>query len=139
MKKKNWVIICSVCVIALFAGIFTYLQVNKNDEQEAEVSGHYIGEGGSEKKKKFDIEADIQPRLAERTDGDIIWTVSDDVLINEDYLELLNKRLKQDGYDFQLKFQYLNVEHYNEEIRKVLGNGDTDIALGGQDTGEFEM
>ena len=77
--------------------------------------------------------------MAERTDGDIIWTVSDDVLINEDYLELLNKRLKQDGYDFQLKFQYLNVEHYNEEIRKVLGNGDTDIALGGQDTESLKM
>ena len=53
MKKKNWVIICSVCVIALFAGIFTYVKVNKNDEQEAEVSGHYIGEGGSEKKKSL--------------------------------------------------------------------------------------
>ena len=76
--------------------------------------------------------------MAERTDGDIIWTVSDDVLINEDYLELLNKRLKQDGYDFQLKFQYLNAEHYNEEIQKVLGDGDTDIALGGQNTEGFE-
>lgn len=138
MKKKNLVIICSVCVIALFAGILAYMQVHKNDGQEAEVPGHYIGEEETEKKEEFDIEADIQPRLAERKEGDIIWTVSDDVLINEDYLELLNKRLKQDGYDFQLKFQYLNTEYYNEGIRKVLEDGDTDIALGGQDTGEFE-
>lgn len=137
MKKKNLVIICSVCVIALFAGILAYMQVHKNDGQEAEVPGHYIGEEETEKKEEFDIEADIQPRLAERKEGNIIWTVSDDVLINEDYLELLNKRLKQDGYDFQLKFQYLNTEYYNEGIRKVLEDGDTDIALGGQDTGEF--
>ena len=140
MKKKNWVIICSVCVITLFTGILIYMQVYKSDGQETEVSGHYIGEEESEEpeEEEFDIGADIQSHLVEREEGDIIWTVSDDAFINEDYLKLLNKRLKQDGYDFQLKFQYLNAEHYNEEIRKVLEDGDTDIALGGQNTGEFE-
>ncbi len=137
MKKKNWVIICSVCVIALFAGIVAYMQMQKTDKQEAEVPGHYIEEEEPEE-EEIDIATDVRSHLVERKEGDIIWTISDDAFINEDYLKLLNKRLKQDGYNFQLKFQYLNTEHYNEEIRKVLEDGDTDIALGGQDNGEFE-
>ncbi len=59
MKKKNWVIICSVCVIALFAGIVAYMQMQKTDKQEAEVPGHYIEEEEPEE-EEIDIATDVR-------------------------------------------------------------------------------
>lgn len=140
MKKKGWIVFGCIFAVALLAGAVTYVQGQKNREQEEEesVQGQYINEPDEEEEEEFDIQADINARMVEREEGDVIWTISDDVSINEKYLKLLNKKLKQDGYDFQLKFQYLDEEHYNEEVREVLECGDTDIALGGQDNGYYE-
>ncbi|MBU5478025.1 extracellular solute-binding protein [Eubacterium sp. MSJ-13] len=80
--------------------------------------------------------ADIEGRLVSASSSDIVWTVSDDVNVNETYLKYFNEKLKKDGYAFQLKFQYLKEDEYDSEIRQVLKNGKTDIALAGQNTDE---
>lgn len=138
MKKKNILIFCGIAllVIAGVIGVNTW----RNGEQKSNVNesyeeaGHYI----NEEEDYFELESDIEKRLVKRNKDDIVWTVSSDAVINEEYLTLFNKKLKEDGYSFQLKFQYMDYNYYNQEVRKVLENGDTDIALGGQDEGEFQ-
>ncbi len=137
MKKRNWMILgCFLAVVVLLTGAAFYFRGREKETNDTagDVPGHYIGE--TEKEEEIDIEADVESRKVKRQKGDIIWTVSDDVRIRQKYLKLFNQKLKQDGYHFQLKFQYLDEENYNDEIREVLKNGDTDIAVGGQD-GEY--
>ena len=76
--------------------------------------------------------ADIKERLVSASSSDIVWTISDDVDVNETYLKYFNEKLKEDGYNFRLKFQYLKEDEYDREIRQVLKDGSTDIALAGQ-------
>lgn len=80
--------------------------------------------------------AEIKERLVSASSSDIVWTISDDVNVNETYLKYFNEKLKEDGYDFRLKFQYLKEDEYDREIRQVLKDGSTDIALAGQNTDE---
>lgn len=80
--------------------------------------------------------ADIKERLVSASSSDIVWTISDDVDVNETYLKYFNEKLKEDGYNFRLKFQYLKEDEYDREIRQVLKDGSTDIALAGQNTDE---
>lgn len=79
---------------------------------------------------------DIKERLVSASSSDIVWTISDDVNVNETYLKYFNEKLKEDGYNFRLKFQYLKEDEYDREIRQVLKDGSTDIALAGQNTDE---
>lgn len=131
MKKRNWIILGCLFVAALSIGVVLYFQGGRDHDSVGDVPGHYIGE--TDEEEEVDIKKDLASRTVERQKGDIIWTVSDDVHVREKYLKLFNQKLKQDGYGFQLKFQYLDEENYNDEVREVLKNGDTDIALGGQD------
>lgn len=80
--------------------------------------------------------ADIKERLVSASSSDIVWTISDDVDVNETYLKYFNEKLKEDGYNFRLQFQYLKEDEYDREIRQVLKDGSTDIALAGQNTDE---
>lgn len=80
--------------------------------------------------------AGIKARLVSASSSDIVWTISDDVDVNETYLKYFNEKLREDGYNFRLKFQYLKEDEYDREIRQVLKDGSTDIALAGQNTDE---
>ena len=80
--------------------------------------------------------ADIKERLVSASSSDIVWTISDDVDVNETYLKYFNEKLKEDGYNFRLQFQQLKEDEYDREIRQVLKDGSTDIALAGQNTDE---
>ncbi|MCD7824951.1 MAG: hypothetical protein LUH14_03195 [Clostridiaceae bacterium] len=137
MKKKKITIIgCIVAVLLIFSVYLIWYQ-GKGEKEESEVSeaGHFINTEAPEE-EDIDVEEDVRSRLVEREKGDIIWTISEDAAVDEACLKLFNQKLKKDGYSFQLKFQYLNEDYYDEEVREVLKNGDTDIALGGQNTDE---
>lgn len=140
MNKKKISIILCITLLFILAGVF-YLTQNHKIEQDPMSALKEAGttipftSDDDEEEGEFDLQGDIKKRLVKRSDRDVIWTVSDDAIIYKRYLKLFNRKLKEDGFDIQLKFQYLDEEHYNEEIREVLKNGDTDIALGGQDEG----
>lgn len=139
MKKKNMIISFGVgvfLVLLVIAGI-SWKNLMEKENSEVYEEGHYIN-SEKEEEEEFDLEEDIKERLVKKDKHEIVWTISDDVLINEKYLKLFNDKLEENGYSFRLKFQYMDFEYYNDEIREVLKNGDTDIALGGQNTDSFQ-
>nr|MDE6419608.1 ABC transporter substrate-binding protein [Lachnospiraceae bacterium] len=62
-------------------------------------------------------------------DGEIIWTLPSGYGDLNQYAVKLNQKLKEDGNDFSVVFQYLPENNYYEAVGKRLAEGSTDIAF----------
>lgn len=62
-------------------------------------------------------------------DSTLVWTLPEGCEGLSDNAELLNEKLKEDGYGFEVSFQFLPYEDYKEELTSLLKNAETDIAF----------
>lgn len=130
MKKKTGNIYAIILLLAVVVGVGLYLNgcQSKLGDEKANKEETSVGSGKNSQK------IDVEQELVSREKGDVIWTISDDVQVNEKYLNIFNDKLKKEGYDCQLKFQYLGLDDYDKKVENVLKNGQTDIVLAGQST-----
>ena len=119
MKKKIWV--WAALLLALSCSILACSKEEKPSEKPTQAPQPTKAQQQGEGKEG---EEEI------RGDGTVIWTMQDALgKIPESNINLLNEKLKADGYSCTLAIRYVPQEiNYYERLSELLRTGETDIA-----------